>query len=132
MVLRVVARPRITRLARSADRDPPRRSGAGDPARVRRGAACQHAVEPDQRAERTTARRYPLRADLQRQFRIGHELLPPRSPEDRAWARALPSPQRNTNVKLVEPPSCHYSSAIVLSARTGAANGSSRNRTVSM
>ena len=35
-------------------------------------------------------------------------------------------------MKLVEPPSCSSPSAIVLSAGTGAANGSPRNRTVSM
>src|SRR3954469_12477417 len=74
MVLRVVAPARATRLAGSIDRDPSRRSGAGDPERVRRGPARQRTVEPDQRAKRAAARRYSLRADLRRQFRLTQDL----------------------------------------------------------
>ena len=69
MALRAVAPARTAGLAGSANRNPSRRPGAGDPERVRRGAARQRAVEPDQRSRGAAGREPALRAGLQRQFR---------------------------------------------------------------
>ena len=48
---------RTSRLARSIDRGPSRRSGAGDPERIRRGPAHLRAGEPDQRSHRDARHR---------------------------------------------------------------------------
>src|SRR6266849_651054 len=57
-------------MARSIDRNPPCRSGAGDLERIRRGPADRCAVEQHQRPHRTTRRARPLRAGPDRQFRV--------------------------------------------------------------
>src|SRR5437899_9396548 len=72
MVLRAIAPARVAGMARSIDRRPPRRSGAGDPERVRRGPPCQRAVEPAQRTDGIAGSEHALRAGLQRQFRLTH------------------------------------------------------------
>src|SRR6185369_2283925 len=97
MVLRTVAPARAARLAGSIDRDPSRRPSAGDPERVRRGPARQRTDEPDQRAERAVARRHPLRADLQRQFRLTRGLRATLAePAATAAIRPGPSPVWST------------------------------------
>ena len=73
MVLRAVARTRTAGLARSIDRGPSCRPGAGDPERFRRGPARQRAREPDQRTRRRARRQPALRSGLQRQFRVSRE-----------------------------------------------------------
>src|SRR6266446_7931443 len=70
MVLRPVARTRTAGLARSIDRGPPCRPGAGDPERLHRSSARQRAPDPDQRSRRDAGRKPALRAGLQRQLRV--------------------------------------------------------------
>ena len=81
MVLRAVAPTRIAGLARSIDRGPSCRPGAGDPERLRRGPAGQRALAPDQHTRRDAGHACPLRAGLQRQFRVRPRVSPLRLPE---------------------------------------------------
>ena len=90
MALRAVAPARTAGMARSVDRGPPCRSAAGDPERLRRGAAPQRAVEPDQRSRRAARRQTLLRAALLRQFRV--------KPRARPCLGAAPEPAARTEI----------------------------------